>query len=110
MALFLQDRAVLQERTKELAAERSSLRKMAMDLDRERHEIDKVKHKYEVQFSRMRKLCILFKQSLAKISFTQEEQASWTNTMKSWSPSKPNGVISSLNVSKKANRNIIRCD
>eukprot|EP00250_Pteridium_aquilinum_P020912 c24989_g11_i1 orf=271-1578(+) len=63
-----EDRAVLQERTKELVAERSALRKMAMELDKERSEIDKAKHKYE------------------------EEQASWASTLKSWAPGRANGT------------------
>lgn len=63
-----EDRAGLQERTKQLAAERSALRKLAMDLDKERMEIDKAKHRYE------------------------EEQASWASTLKSWAPSMVNGT------------------
>lgn len=66
-----EDRAVLQERTKELAAERSALRKMAMELDKERFEMDKAKHKYE------------------------EEQASWATTLKSWAPGRTNGTFNS---------------
>ncbi|MCO5608222.1 hypothetical protein L7F22_062428 [Adiantum nelumboides] len=65
-----ENRAVLQERTKELAAERSALRKMAMELDKERSEMDKAKLKYE------------------------EEQASWESTLKSWAPGRVNGVSS----------------
>ncbi|KAI5084770.1 hypothetical protein GOP47_0000939 [Adiantum capillus-veneris] len=64
-----ENRAVLQERTKELAAERSALRKMAIELDKERSEMDKAKLKYE------------------------EEQASWASTLKSWAPGRVNGVV-----------------
>lgn len=69
-----EDRAALQERTKELVAERSALRKMAMELDKERSEIDKAKHKYE------------------------EEQASWASTLKSWAPGRANGTSNKANL------------
>lgn len=65
---------VLQERTKELVAERSALRKMAMELDKERSEIDKAKHKYE------------------------EEQASWASSLKSWVPGRANGTSNKANL------------
>jgi hypothetical protein len=72
---WLQDRAVLKERTKELAAERSSLRKMAMDLDRERLEVDKAKHKYEVLVLLRQRYCSLhFNNPLLLTSFNRKSK------------------------------------
>ncbi|KAH7297407.1 hypothetical protein KP509_26G068300 [Ceratopteris richardii] len=62
-----EDRATSTERTKDVG--RSSARNVTMGLDKERSESDKVKLKYE------------------------EEQAAWTNTLKSWAPGRINGSL-----------------